>query len=81
LTATLLRPWYVLGPGHWWPVVLLPFYAVGEMLLWTRAASRRVGLVTIGPMVSALVHAVESPPPSGTRRIVEVPEIRRVQMD
>jgi uncharacterized protein YbjT (DUF2867 family) len=25
LTATILRPWYVLGPGHWWPVVLIPF--------------------------------------------------------
>ena len=22
LTATILRPWYVLGPGHWWPVAL-----------------------------------------------------------
>ena len=20
LTATVVRPWYVLGPGHWWPV-------------------------------------------------------------
>src|SRR3982751_108186 len=26
LTATLLRPWYVLGPGHWWPVALKPIY-------------------------------------------------------
>jgi len=25
-TATILRPWYVLGPGHRWPIVLLPFY-------------------------------------------------------
>jgi NAD(P)-dependent dehydrogenase (short-subunit alcohol dehydrogenase family) len=28
LTATVLRPWYVLGPGHWWPVVLLPIYGI-----------------------------------------------------
>jgi len=32
-------------------------------------------------MVRALVVAVESPPPPGTRRIVEVPEIRRAQPD
>jgi len=25
--ATVVRPWYVLGPGHRWPLVLVPFYA------------------------------------------------------
>ena len=24
LDATILRPWYVLGPGHLWPYLLLP---------------------------------------------------------
>ena len=24
LAATILRPWYVLGPGHRWPYLLLP---------------------------------------------------------
>lgn len=28
LNATILRPWYVLGPGHRWPLVLKPFYGV-----------------------------------------------------
>lgn len=77
LTATILRPWYVLGPGHWWPVTLLPFYAIGEILPSTRESARRLGLVSVAQMVRALVQAVESPPPRGTRRIVEVPEIRR----
>ena len=26
ISATFLRPWYVLGPGHRWPYVLIPFY-------------------------------------------------------
>jgi len=26
LNATILRPWYVLGPGHRWPYMLLPMY-------------------------------------------------------
>jgi hypothetical protein len=30
-------------------------------------------------MVGALVQAVETPPPAGTQRIVEVPEIRRTK--
>ena len=81
LTATILRPWYVLGPGHWWPLALLPFYAIAEVLLPTRETALRLGLVSVAQMVRALVHAVESPPLRGTRRIVEVPEIRRAQPD
>jgi uncharacterized protein YbjT (DUF2867 family) len=77
LTATILRPWYVLGPGHWWPVALLPFYAIGEILPPTRESARRLGLVSVAQMVRALVQAVESPPPRGTQRVVEVPDIRR----
>src|SRR5262249_44208260 len=26
LNASILRPWYVLGPGHRWPYALLPMY-------------------------------------------------------
>ena len=76
LTATVLRPWYVLGPGHWWPIVLVPVYAVAEILPATRPGARRLGLVTLGQMVRALVAAVENPPPSGSLRIVDVPGIR-----
>lgn len=77
LTATVLRPWYVLGPGHWWPVVLLPIYAVLGVLPPTRDGARRLGLVTIGQMVRALVRAVEDPPAEGRIRVLAVPEIRR----
>jgi uncharacterized protein YbjT (DUF2867 family) len=74
LPATLLRPWYVVGPGHWWPCALYPLYAVGEWLPATRAGARRLGLVSRGQLVTALVHAVEHPP-EGVR-VVEVPAIR-----
>ncbi len=78
LKATILRPWYVLGPGHLWPYVLLPGYWLAERLPATRASARRLGLVTLPQMAAAIVAAIESEsgsPVSGTR-IVEVPEIR-----
>lgn len=28
LSAKILRPWYVLGPGHRWPYALMPLYGV-----------------------------------------------------
>jgi uncharacterized protein YbjT (DUF2867 family) len=76
LTATVLRPWYVLGPGHRWPLVLKPMYALAETIPAFRDGARRLGLVTVRQMVDALVRAAENPPSPGTMKIVEVPEIR-----
>jgi uncharacterized protein YbjT (DUF2867 family) len=76
IQATLVRPWYVLGPGHRWPVVLLPVYALLRRIPATRASAERLGFVTLAQMVRALVHAVEHPP-AGIRAI-DVPEIRRL---
>jgi uncharacterized protein YbjT (DUF2867 family) len=74
LKCTVLRPWYVLGPGHRWPYALLPFYKIAEWLPRTRESSRRLGLVTLQQMLAALTSAVANP--ANGYRIVEVPEIR-----
>jgi nucleoside-diphosphate-sugar epimerase len=78
LRATILRPWYVLGPGHYWPYLLLPLYALGRLLPATRDSATRLGLVTHEQMVAALVAAVESPPVDGEPgvRIWDVSRIR-----
>jgi uncharacterized protein YbjT (DUF2867 family) len=80
LTATFVRPWYVLGPGHRWPLLLVPFYALARAVPQTRDAAIRLGLVTIDQIIAALVHAIEDPPPAGTARIVGVPAIRASRM-
>jgi len=74
LAATILRPWYVLGPGHRWPYLLVPLYAAASWFPATRAGARRLGLLTLAQMVAALVHAVEHPA-TGVR-VMEVPDIR-----
>src|SRR5262245_24345415 len=74
IPATILRPWYVLGPGHRWPCVLIPFYAIFALLPPTREGARRLGLVTVGQMVGALVASIERGP-EGVR-ILDVPAIR-----
>jgi nucleoside-diphosphate-sugar epimerase len=73
--ATILRPWYVLGPGHRWPHLLRPMYAVLRRIPSTRDGAIRLGLVTRADMIAALVHAVEHP--SLGVRVVDVPGIRR----
>ena len=76
LTSTVLRPWYVLGPGHRWPYALVPLYAVASLVPRWRESAQRLGLVSLTQMVRALVHAVESPPPQRTQRVIDVPGIR-----
>jgi uncharacterized protein YbjT (DUF2867 family) len=74
LNHTILRRWYVLGPGHRWPYVLLPAYWLLEQLSATRETAQRLGLVTLDQRMNALVIAVES---RAASRVVEVPEILR----
>ena len=81
LTATVLRPWYVIGPGHRWPILLTPLYWVAERLAVTRDTAVRLGLVTLEQMTAALVRAIENPPPAGTFRIIDVPAIRAARLD
>jgi nucleoside-diphosphate-sugar epimerase len=74
LPVTFVRPWYVLGPGHWWPYAIIPIYWLMALLPSTRESARRLGLVNIGQMIRALVWAVENPPDK--IRILDVPQIR-----
>ena len=76
IPATFLRPWYVLGPGHRWPYILLPFYWICEWLPATRDGARRLGLVNISQMTNSLVSSVENPP--NDIRILDVPQIREM---
>jgi len=80
VTATLVRPWYVVGPGHWWPVALIPLYAIAQWVPGLRDSAQRLGLVTLEQMVATLVAAVETPPPAGTQRVVDVPAIRAARV-
>jgi uncharacterized protein YbjT (DUF2867 family) len=76
LKATILRPWYILGPGHRWPYLLLPAYWLLERLPATRESAFRLGLVNYTQMLKALLYAVESYPQE-TLRIIDVPQIRK----
>ena len=77
--ATGLRPWYVLGPGHRWPYVLVPFYRLMERLPSKRETALRLGLVTREQMVASLVRAVEEP--SADFRVIAVPEIKTMSAE
>ena len=74
LALTVLRPWYVLGPGHRWPYALLPVYWLAERFPATQDGARRLGLVTLSKITAALIDAVEHPETSV--RVLQVSDIR-----
>jgi uncharacterized protein YbjT (DUF2867 family) len=80
ITATILRPWYVLGPGRQWPKLILPLYKLAEWFPGTQATAERLGLVTIEQFITALISAAENPPIRGQRRIIDVPAIKRARL-
>jgi uncharacterized protein YbjT (DUF2867 family) len=73
--ATFVRPWYVLGPGRRWPLMLVPMYAIARAIPSTRDGAVRLGLVTREEMVQTLAWAIENPQ-EGVRAL-EPPDIRR----
>ena len=75
LRASILRPWYVLGPGHRWPYLLVPIYKLFELLPGTRETARRLGLVTLRQMLNALLHAIDNP--ADGVQVIEPPQIKQ----
>ena len=74
LNATILRPWYVLGPGHRWPYLLLPLYAIARLFPATRDSALRLAPVTLEQILHSIEAAVEDPPTG--LRILEARQIR-----
>lgn len=62
LKASILRPFYILGPGRQWPRLLQPFFLIAERLPSLGPAARRLSFVNVKQMTGALVSAVENPP-------------------
>jgi uncharacterized protein YbjT (DUF2867 family) len=74
LSASILRPWYILGPSHRWPYVLIPFYKLLEKIPLTAVGANRLGLVTLRQITNTLLNTIRHP--ADGIRIIGVPEIR-----
>jgi len=75
LPATILRPWYILGPGHRWPYLLVPVYALARALPSFRSGAERLALLPRGAVIDTMVRSIESPPDRFT--VLEAPRITR----
>lgn len=77
IPCSFIRPWYVLGPGHWWPLVLLPLYSVFSLVPAYKEKLQQLGLVNIQQMINTLVFAIKNKP-RGKTEIYQVPDIKNI---
>ena len=75
MAATFVRPWYVLGPGHRWPYLILPLYWFWALSPKSRDTARRLYPVKLRSVIRAIADAVDAPP-NGVR-VIEASELRR----
>lgn len=77
IPCSFVRPWYVLGPGHWWPIILTPLYLIAKLFPSTREKAEKQGLVTIHQMIATLVCTIKNA--DSKNHVFEVEDIRNVE--
>ena len=78
LNSTFIRPWYVVGPGHYWPLLFQPVFKLLEMIPSTSAKAKALALVSLKQMLLTLRNTVVNPPKE-FNNIVEVQDIKRTK--
>lgn len=62
IPSSIIRPWYIIGPGHYWPLILKPVYKICEWIPATREQAINLGLVKLEEMLSTILYSVKNPP-------------------
>ena len=75
LTSTFIRPWYVVGPGHYWPLLFQPVFKLMEIIPSTSAQAKALALVSLRKMLFTLRNAVVTTPKE-INNFIEVQDIK-----
>ena len=77
IPSSIIRPWYVMGPGRWWPVLLKPFFWLASLNSSWVAKAKHFDTVTIQQMISTLMVAIKKTP--AHIKYYEIEDIRQQQ--
>jgi len=78
LTSTFIRPWYVVGPGHYWPLLFQPVFKLLEIIPSTSVRAKALALVSLRQMLLTLKNTVINTPKE-INNIVEVLDIKNAK--
>ncbi|MFN8352975.1 MAG: NAD-dependent epimerase/dehydratase family protein [Spirosomataceae bacterium] len=74
--ATFVRPWYVVGPGHYWPLLLKPLYRVLKLFHATRQKAIELDLVSLEQVITALIMSILVPPVDA--KVLKVADLKQI---
>jgi len=76
MTYTFIRPWYVVGPGHYWPLLFNPLFKLLELIPATSVQAKSLALVSLKQMLLTLRNVVLNAPVAG-KNIIEIADIKK----
>jgi len=75
IPSTFIRPWYVVGPGHYWPLLFNPVFKLLEVIPRTSVQARSLALVSLKQMLRTLKNATLNLP-GIPNTIIEIKDIK-----
>ena len=61
INSVFIKPWYVLGPKHYWPYLLLPLYLLSMLIPPLAQTARRLYPVKLENVLNAIINSVKNP--------------------
>jgi uncharacterized protein YbjT (DUF2867 family) len=62
IKSSFIRPWYVIGPGHYWPYIIMPVFWIFKFLPFTKQTTQRLDFVTLPQMLKCILFSVKNIP-------------------
>ena len=75
LPCTFIRPWYVVGPGRYWPLCFLPVYGLAKTVPQWKQKAKGKEFIGINPLLRTITKAIETPPQK--QRVFEVSHMKK----
>jgi uncharacterized protein YbjT (DUF2867 family) len=77
IPTTFIRPWYVVGPGHYWPLLFNPVFKLLEIIPKTSVQAKSLALVSLKRILLTLKSVVLNPP-EAPNTIIEIADIKKI---
>jgi uncharacterized protein YbjT (DUF2867 family) len=76
IPSTFIRPWYIVGPGHYWPLLFNPVFKLLEIIPKTSVQAKSLALVSLKQMLRTLKNVILNIS-DRPNTIVEIKDIKR----
>ncbi len=78
IPSTFIRPWYVVGPGHYWPLLFNPIFKLLELIPSTSVQAKSLALVSLKQILLTFKSLVLNPP-QAPNTVVEIADIKKIR--